>query len=94
MNMDTMKAFYKSMMPASKKGRRTAEQEELMQTYQDLLQKLEDHEKSVAKLLSTKLGRRLRAKRSVEDDDGESSKQDSMFGPRVPLHETFPDDIL
>ena len=80
MNMDTMKAFYKSMMPASKKGRRTAEQEELMQTYQDLLQKLVDHEKSVAKLLSTKHGRRLRAKRSVEDDDGESSKQDSMFG--------------
>ncbi|OLQ04697.1 hypothetical protein AK812_SmicGene12194 [Symbiodinium microadriaticum] len=51
-----------------------------MQTYQDLLQKLVDHEKSVAKLLSTKHGRRLRAKRSVEDDDGESSKQDSMFG--------------
>ncbi|CAE7313385.1 unnamed protein product [Symbiodinium sp. CCMP2456] len=68
MNMDNMKAFYRSMLPASKKGRRTAEQEEVLQTYQHLLGKLEGHEKALTNLLAAKHGRRLRAKKSVEDD--------------------------
>ncbi|CAE7834976.1 unnamed protein product [Symbiodinium sp. CCMP2592] len=69
MNIDTMKAFYKSMLPVAKKGRRTAEQEDVMQTYHNHLRKLEDHEKALTKLLTTRQGRRLRAKRSVEGDD-------------------------
>ena len=80
MNMDNMKAFYKSMLPVSKKGRPSAEQEEVRSTYQNLLRKLEDHERSLTNLLASKHGGRLRTKRSVEDDDPESSKQGSPDG--------------
>ena len=80
MNMDNMKAFYKSMLPVSRKGRRSAEQEEVRSTYQNLLRKLEEHERSLTNLLATKHGGRLRTKRSVEDDDPEASKQGSPDG--------------
>ena len=81
MNIENMKAFYKSMLPASKKGRRSAEQEEIMHTYRTLLRKLEDHDKSLRNLLArAKHGRRLRAKKSVEEDEREPSNQSPPDG--------------
>ncbi|CAE7478378.1 unnamed protein product [Symbiodinium sp. CCMP2592] len=80
MNADTMKAFYKAMIPASKKGRRTAETEEIVQKYQSLIRKLEDHENCLQQIVSTKHGRRLRGKKSVEEDDHESVDHVSLDG--------------
>ena len=79
LNVETMDAGYKAMIPAAKKGRRTAEQEETMQKYHTLIRKLEDHENSLKQVLATKHGRRLRAKKSVEDEH-EPGNQDSVYG--------------
>ncbi|CAE7674583.1 unnamed protein product [Symbiodinium sp. CCMP2592] len=80
MNVDTMMAFYKAMIPASKKGRRTAEAEEIMHKYQSLIRKLEDHENCLQQVVSTKHGRRLRGKKSVEEDDHASVDHVSLDG--------------
>ena len=56
------------------------EQEETVQKYQTLIRKLEDHENSLKQVLATKHGRRLRAKRSVEEDEHEPANQDSVYG--------------
>ena len=56
LNVETMKAFYKSMLPPPKKGRLPKEQEESMQKYQTLTRKLEDHENSLKKILTMKQG--------------------------------------
>ncbi|CAE7290966.1 hypothetical protein AK812_SmicGene43577 [Symbiodinium microadriaticum] len=68
------------MFPVAKQGRRNAQQGEIMQTYQTLLRKLEDHEKSLKNVLATRQGRRLRAKRSVEEDEHDVANQDSPDG--------------
>ena len=76
LNVETMDACYKAVIPAAKKGRRTAEQEETVQKYQTLIRKLEDHENSLKQVLATKHGRRLRAKGSVEEDEHEPANTD------------------
>ena len=80
LNVETMKAFYKSMLPPPKKGRLPKEQEESMQKYQTLTRKLEDHENSLKKILTMKQGRRLRTKRSVEEDEHDLASQDFPEG--------------
>ena len=56
------------MVPVAKKGRPTAEQEELATRYQSCIRKLCDHEERVASLLASRK-RRLTHKSSIHEDD-------------------------
>ena len=67
-NAENMKAFYRAMVPVAKKGRPTAEQEELATRYQSCIRKLCDHEERVASLLASRK-RRLTHKGSIHEDD-------------------------
>lgn len=76
LNMETMKKLYTSLMPPSRKGRRTAEQDEIRAKYQTILRKLDDHEQALQKLVVTKQ-RRLREKKSVEEQGRGPTSQDA-----------------
>ena len=74
-NADILKNYYKANIPACKKGRRSAEQEEILNRYQQLIRKIDDHEKSINDILEHKK-RRLIGKRSQEDDNIDVTKSD------------------
>ncbi|CAE7889193.1 unnamed protein product [Symbiodinium sp. KB8] len=74
-NADIMKNYYKANLPVGKKGRRSAEQEEILNRYQELIRKIDDHEKSINHILETKK-RRLVGKRSQEEDNIDATKSD------------------
>ena len=62
--------------PGCRSKRRTAEHEEILLKYQTLIRKLEDHKKSIKKVLVTKQIR-LRANKSMEEDEQEQTSQDA-----------------
>ena len=54
LNADTMKNYYKTNIPVGKKGRRSAEQDFILNRYQQLVRKFDDHETSFKKLVEIK----------------------------------------
>ncbi|CAE7445428.1 unnamed protein product [Symbiodinium sp. CCMP2592] len=81
-NDDNMKMYYTAMLPASKRGRRSLEQDELTTKYQKLIQKLEDHSEHVTSLLSSQK-RRILAKTSVNEDGNAAVSSSSMSATSV-----------
>ena len=76
LNAETMMSVYKALIPASKKGRRSAEQEEAKTKYDTLLRKLKSHEDSLKKLVSSH-NRRLTGKKSVEEHEMDPANPDT-----------------
>ncbi|CAE7201047.1 unnamed protein product [Symbiodinium sp. CCMP2456] len=74
-NADIMKNYYKAKIPVGKKGRRSAEQEEILNRYQQLVRKIDDHERSINYILETKK-RRLVGKRSQDEDNIDVTQSD------------------
>ncbi|CAE7292816.1 unnamed protein product [Symbiodinium sp. CCMP2592] len=68
-NAENLKAYYESMLPAPKKGRKSLQQEELFTKNQSLIRKIVDHEARLAAVIAPR--RRLKQKRSVEDGNPE-----------------------